>query len=313
MKSMRFRSHHSHSTFSYGDGFGLPETHAERLVDLGCPSMTLTEHGNVSSHVRLEKAATKYGLKPIYGVEAYTTRERTRTKNHLTILAMNQEGYRNLNQLVSRSWAEGFYQYPTVYGNMLADHADGLIVLSGCADSMLNCTLLGGKSDGPKLDNTTRERMEATKLLAKGFATLFGDRYYLEVQQFPGLERTCTLNPLLADIGEALGIPLCATADVHYPYPDDNEMQKILHASHRGSSSVAAQEASWEYDIRLTYPTSDAEIGKNLMGTGLSREQAWRAILATEEIANRCDVSLPRSDFLRYPVSQQDMEPWPNG
>src|SRR4051794_35416997 len=101
-------------------------------------ALAVTEHGNVSSHPQFEKAAVKAGVKPIFGLEAYTSiGERERRKFHLTLLAMNQEGYANLNRIVTRSWAEGFYQWPTVSGQILADHNEGLIVLSGCADSLL--------------------------------------------------------------------------------------------------------------------------------------------------------------------------------
>jgi DNA polymerase-3 subunit alpha len=122
------------------DGYGTPEQHVERASELGMESLALTEHGNVSSHVRLEKAARKAGIKPIFGVELYTggvdDEHRSKYKWHLTVLAENQTGYKNLLELVSRGWAEGFYYEPTVSGEMLAQHSEGLVVLSGCAGGM---------------------------------------------------------------------------------------------------------------------------------------------------------------------------------
>jgi DNA polymerase-3 subunit alpha len=299
---MKFVSLHHHTTFSYKDGYGLPEAHVARAAELDMRAIAHTEHGNVSSFVKLEKAANKHGLKGIFGCELYTASMQTQSKWHLTALAEDDTGYQNLNRLVSRSWAEGFYYWPTVSGQMLADHADGLIVLSGCADSLLSCTLLGGKSNGPKRETASSWDIDAAERVVRDFQSLLGDGYYLETQQFPELQRTRTLNPILAELSRRTGVPLCATADVHYPLPDDNEMQKILHAAGRGSGSVEAQEATWEYDIRLTLPLSDAQIRKALIGTGLTGRQAEQAIYSTGEIADRCNVILPRNERIRFPL-----------
>ena len=302
---MEYVSLHHHSTFSYRDGFGMPAAHVERAADLGMSALALTEHGNVSSHVKLEMAANKTGIKPLFGCELYTAAERIQAKWHLTVLAETQAGYQNLNQLVSRAWAEGFYYWPTVDGPMLADHADGLIVLSGCADSLLSCTLLGGKSNGAKREEASSWDVDRAEEVVLKFQELFGDRYYLECQQFPELERTRTLNPIFAELSSRTGVPLVATSDVHYPFPDDNEMQKILHAAGRGTGSVEAQEATWEYDIRLTFPQSDSVIRDRLMNAGLSNRQARAAISASAEIAERCTVVLPKNERVRFPVAPE--------
>lgn len=300
---MEYVSVHHHSTFSYMDGFGTPETHVARAAELGMSALALTEHGNVSSHVRLEKAAKVHGIKPIYGCELYTAPEKTRQKWHLTALAETQEGYKNLNQLVSRAWAEGFYQWPTVEGKVLQEHTSGLIVTSGCSDSLLSCTLLGGKSNGEKRDRATRSDMANAEWFVRRFQDMFGDGYYLEVQQFPELERTRTINQALAELSKRTGAPLVATADCHYPFSDDNEMQTILHAAGRGNNSIDEQAAEWEYDIRLTHPISDKFIRDRLIETGLTGRQAAQAIESTAEIAKRCNVILPRSERIRFPVT----------
>lgn len=303
---MRWVSTHHHSTFSYMDGYASPEAHVKRCAELGMSAMALTEHGNVSSHPQLEKAAKKYGIKPIFGLEAYTElKPRSRRKFHMTILAMNQEGYRNLNRIVTRSWQEGFYQWPTVRGEMLWDHADGLIVLSGCSDSLLACSLLGGKSI-PEA-NASWDRARRT---AERFRDRLGDRYYLECQMFPELERTRTINAAYERLGSELGIPLAGTADIHYPMPDDNEMQVILHAAGRGNNTAAAQAESWEYDIRLTFPESDAVVAEKLRGTGLSKRAAAQALDSTAEIAERCNVELPKAPPIKFPGTRRDLA-WP--
>jgi len=297
---MKYVSLHSHSTLSYGDGFGMPEDHAARVADLGMGALALTEHGNMTSVVKHSQASAKHGIKAIYGLEAYTAPANMReTKNqrkwHQTILAADQTGYNNLMQLTTKSWSEeGFYRWPTVTGPMLSQHRDGLIVLSGCLDSLLACTLLGGKG-------IEHGSYSAAEKVLKNYQRLFGDRYYLEVQRFPQLERARALNPVYEEWSRKFGIPLVATSDCHYPLEGDNEMQKILHAASRNTGTVAAAEASWEYDVLLSYPTCDYEIFEQLMATGLSRSAAEQAIANTGVIAGRCNVDLPVMDRVQYP------------
>jgi DNA polymerase-3 subunit alpha len=299
---------HCHSTFSHGDGYGTPKQHVERAAELGYSATALTEHGGVSSFFQFEKSALKSGVKPIFGVEAYCEIGGTpgQLKNHLTILAMNQEGYRNLNELVTQSWKDYYYK-PTVTGRNLAKHNQGLIVLSGCTGSKLACDLVGGKDRPDHVDSPDLEMAMGT---ADSFRRLLGDRYFLEVQAFPGLQKTCVINPAYAIIGRELGIPLVATMDIHYPMPEDNEMQVILHAAHRGGNSFETQAESWEYDILLTYPQSDKAVYDDLIGTGLSFREADEAIESTIAIAKRCGVTLPKSEPLRYPIQESDLSKW---
>jgi DNA polymerase-3 subunit alpha len=291
------------------DGYGLPEEHVARVAELGMKALALTEHGNVSSHVKLELAAQKHNIKPIFGLEAYTApadmrEKKNQRKWHQTLLAMDQNGYQNLNKMTTQSWSpEDFYRWPTITGDNLKEHNEGIIATSGCADSLLACTLLGGKG----IEEGDYDRAVA---VLKRFKRLFGDRYYLEVQRFPGLERCRILNRQYAAWSKEFGVPLVATSDVHYPKPEHNEMQKILHAAGRNTGTVAAAEAEWEYDILLTYPISDDEIAGDLIGTGLTRGQAQQAIASTEEIADRCNVTLPKMDRIRYPGTRKDLLPW---
>lgn len=305
---MEFVSLHSHSTYSYGDGFGLPEAHVARVAELGMKALALTEHGNVSSHVKLEIAAMKHDIKPIFGLEAYCAPSNMReTKNgrkwHMTMLAMNQLGYTNLMRMTTRAWGDDNYYWPTVLGDNFKENNAGIIATSGCSDSHLACTLLGGK--GIEVGS-----YDAAVKVMLGYRRLLGDRYYLEVQRFPQLERSCIINKQYAAWSKEFGIPLVATADVHYPKPEQNEMQKILHASSRSTGTVAAAEAEWEYNIPLTYPLSDDEIISDLMGTGLTRGEAQQAIANSAAIAQRCNVKLPKMDRIRYPGTRKDLEPW---
>lgn len=305
---MKFVSLHHHSTFSYLDGYGQPERHVERAVALGMPAMALTEHGNVTSHVRLEQSAEKAGIKPIFGVELYTgavsEEKRTQRKNHLTILAEDQNGYQNLLRLVSRGWAEGFYYEPTVSGEMLREHAEGLVVLSGCSGSLVATSLVGGKNVDPR-----DASLDRAKAASQQMSRTLGDHFYLEVQAFPELEKVCTINRGLARIAGELKIPLVATLDCHYTQPDEAEMQMILHQT-RGMNKQSSEDRArdWGYQAKLTM-FSDREVYDKLRATGLSHLQAQEAVLNTLEIAERCNVTIPKVENLRYPLPDDITEP----
>lgn len=305
----KFVSLHHHSTFSYLDGYGMPEAHILRAVELEMPAQALTEHGNVTSHVKLEQAALKHGVKPIFGIEAYTGgvgEDASRFKWHLTILAMNQEGYRNLLRLTSLGWAEGFYYEPTISGEMLAQHHEGLIVLSGCSGSKLAVDLLGGKGEPEHVDSPS---MKAAINTVKKFKELLGDRYYLEVQQFPELKRSRAMNIAYEEISKKTGVPLVATCDVHYPYPDDNKVQLVLHAVDRGGkdNTVEKQERTWGYDVKLCL-WDDKTLFERMRGSGLSKSAAQEALRNTAVIADRCNVVLPKLKELQFPSKKPSEE-----
>ncbi len=299
-----FVSLHHHSTFSYMDGFGTPEDHVAAAADLGMGGLAMTEHGNVTSHVKLDKAARAAGIKPFFGCELYTgaidPETKGRFKWHLTVLAMNQTGFQNLNALVSKGWSDGFYYEPTVSGEMLVEHHEGLVVLSGCSGSKMATDLVGGKGT-PEHDDD----YDAALRTAEKFRALFGDRFYLEAQAFPELEKTRRINRAWQRMSDETGIPLVVTGDVHYPKPDDNEIQVLLHAIDRGgkNNTVEKQQQGWGYDIKLTAFTDEIII-KKLMGTGLSRRQAERAVAMSAEIGGRLNVELPKLAELKFPVPE---------
>lgn len=298
---------------SYGDGYGRVEDHVNRIADLGMGALALTEHGNVSSWVQLERCCRAKEIKPIFGIEAYTAPEFQTRKCHMILLAMNTVGLQNLNRIVTESYktlgTTSKSKFPTVHWPVLKEFNNGLITLSGCADSFLSCILLGGKSYGPKRLELQNGDLERGIKVARLYQKVFGDRYYLEVQRFSGLDRTCILNPALQEISSNTGIPLVATSDVHYPYPNQNSMQKILHAAHRGGS-IESVEQDWEYNIILSYPLSDNEIQEDLLNTGLTKRAAAGAILNTARIADRCNVELPKAKPLKYVAYQQDWREW---
>jgi DNA polymerase III subunit alpha len=312
VNKIRFANHHHHTAFSFADGFGMPAEHVARAVALGYGSITVTEHGNVSSHFQLEKAALAAGIKPLFGLEAYCgavdEERRGQFKNHLTILAENSEGYRNLNKIVTQSYLD-YYYHPTVSGASLAAHREGLVILSGCSGSQLACALLGGKGI-PEPESRDGYAWDDARLVIERFLNWFKGSYYLEVQPFYELERSCKMNSAYERLSREFGIQLVVTHDAHYPTMGDAEMQAVLHAVHRGKASVDDAMREWNYDVPLTLPESDRELVDRLIKTGLSKQSANSAIDASAEIAERCNVTLPKAARLRYPVGKADLEPW---
>lgn len=299
---MRFASLHHHSTYSFLDGYALPEAHVRRATELGMGSLALTEHGNVFSHAKFEQAARKEGVQSIFGCEFYCgpidEDHRAQSKNHLTVLAETQEGYRNLLRLVTEANNEGFYHQPTVSGSMLATRGNGLIVLSGCQSSLLFTSLMGGK--GIDAGDASYQR---ARNVARRFARTFGDSYYIEVQAFPELKETCLANEALARISRETDIPLVVTLDCHYTMPTEKELQQVLHNVRPGKQQTLEEQIrGWGYNADLCVAPNDNTILRKLVATGVPRKQAIDAILNTEQIAQRCKVELPKLPMLRYPT-----------
>lgn len=307
IKPMRFASLHHHSTFSYLDGYQLPEAHVRRATELGMPAMVMTEHGNVDSHVKFEGAAEGSGVKPLFGCEVYMFTDgdvtwdspdaQTQRKHHLTILAATAEGYHNLLKLVTESWRD-FYYEPTVTWDNLVRHKAGLVVLSGCQGSLLFCSTVGGK--GIDEEDASYERGLA---IARRFSETF-DNYYIEVQAFPELEKSCEFNPIAARLAAAVGRRLVATLDCHYTQVEEAEVQKILHNLRPGNRQTLEEQArEWGYKAALCPPPNDNSIYRKLRATGLDRTQAIEAIVSTEDISQGCNVDLPKLDMVRFPTA----------
>ncbi len=172
------------------------------------PAVAVTDHGNLFGAYEFFEKAKARGVKPIIGCELYVTptlklEKPSDGKNyHLTVLCMNEQEYRNLSRLVTRGYFEGFYRRPRVDHEMLSEHNEGLIVLSGCMSSELSQAIF------------KKEQKEQIRI-ASIYKEIFGDRYYLEVQAI-ALEEQRRVNRGLRRIGERLGIKLAATNDCHF-------------------------------------------------------------------------------------------------
>lgn len=305
-RPMRFVSLHHHSTFSYLDGYQMPDAHVRRATELHMGAMALTEHGNTDSHSKFERAAREAGVKSIFGCEVYMPAPwgkkgdedwKTQKKCHLTLLAKNATGYRNLLQLVSWSWDAGFYYKPTVTMEALRRHKEGIIVLSGCAGSLLSCSIVGGKGLDP-----SQASYKAGLDIAREFKRTFGENYYIEVQGFPELEDRCQANPILAQIARRLNIRLAASMDCHYTAIEEREVQQILHNLRGQGNDEEDSDRGWKYETGLCPPLNDGAIVRKLQKTGLTQKQAIEAVQSTADIAEECDVTLPKLPMPQFPL-----------
>ncbi len=226
MSSPRFVHLHCHSHYSLLDGAGRLDHLLERAKALRMNALALTDHGNLYGVLEFYRKARSLDVKPIIGYEAYVAPGDRRQKDaasmkdsnyHLTLLAQNRTGYQNLLKLASIAYLEGFYFRPRIDKEVLAQHSEGLICLSGCASGEVSRALTDGAE--PDLEKACR--------VAAWYRDVFGDRYYLEIQD-NGLEiqRIATLGTI--EVSRRTGIPLVATSDVHYVRPEDAEAQDVL-------------------------------------------------------------------------------------
>jgi DNA polymerase III alpha subunit len=142
------------------------------------------------------------------------------------------------------------------------------------------------------------------------YVACFGDNYFLEVQPFWELPRTIAINTSYERLSKEAGVPIVVTHDVHYPRMEDSEMQAALHTVHRGKHSVDDTMREWNYQVPMTLPESDAELVGRLRKTGLSHKTSWEAVENSARVADMCNVTLPKAARLRYPISEEDLQPW---
>lgn len=229
---MKFTHLHVHSHYSLLDGLPKIDELLDYVKELGMDSVALTDHGVLYGAVEFYKKAKERGIKPIIGCEIYTAFERMDQKRpniddkkyHLILLAKNEEGYKNLVQLITKAHLEGFYYKPRVDDKLLAKHSEGLIALSGC---------LAGRI--PRLIQS--KNFEQAEDLAKKYQEIFGnDNFYLEIQHHPNIPGQKTINNELINISQKYGIPLIATNDTHYLKSEDAEAQDILMLINTGAN-----------------------------------------------------------------------------
>ena len=226
----RFIHLHAHSHYSFLQALPKVEELVEKAKAEGMDALALTDAGNMHGAVEFYKAAMKAGVKPILGVDAYLAprsrfekdRNLDAKRSRIVLLAENNEGYKNLLALVTKSWTEGFFERPRVDKELLRAHARGLIALLPSFSSDTSQLLRAGDRDG------------AAAALAE-FRDIFGaDSVFLEITHHPHVRGHEELMRGVRALGGASGTPLVAQHDVYYLDPDDREATEIMRRIRQG-------------------------------------------------------------------------------
>ena len=258
------------------DGLSRIDGLVAKAKEFGMDALGLTDHGGMYGAIDFYSACVSAGIKPIIGCELYVARgsrleRRSSDKNpfHLTVLAQNNAGYKNLVQLVSKANLEGFYYKPRIDKELLAEHADGLIVLSGCPSSELSRLLIDG-------DDAAAE--EFARWCAGTIPS-----FYVELQRHDNLPFLDGLNGSLLRLADKLDLPIVATNDLHYIRPEDAPLQDVLVCIQTNTNVFDDSRLKMSDDsYYLKSPGEMAELFADLP----------EALAATERIAASCDMTL---------------------
>ncbi len=215
---------HVHSQYSVMDGLNTPLELMNAAKNLGQTAIAITDHGTLSSHRDMQKAAMETGIKPILGVEAYISAtdrfdkrdtskrdDNTSIFNHIILLAKNKTGLKNLNKLSEMAWTEGYYHKPRIDREILAEYKEGLIILSGCMNGLISKAF-------------ERNEIAEAKMLAKWFKNTFGDAFYMEIQPHNPVE----LNKFLLELADEVGIKPVVTGDCHFSTKEERALEEAM-------------------------------------------------------------------------------------
>lgn len=290
---MAFAHLHVHTQYSLLDGAAEIEKLITRAAELGFDSLAVTDHGAMYGAVEFYIAAKSKGIKPIIGCEVYTAPRSRFDKvhgvdshyGHLVLLAYNNVGYRNLMQLVSLSYSEGYYYKPRVDGEILRAHSDGLIALSACLRGDVPMAVLRGGVDAG---------VEA----ARKFCDIFGrENFFIEIQDH-GIPEEERIIDGLAEVARICGVGLVATNDVHYVNRDDAFLQDVLTCIQTGSKLNDTDRLKFQGNE--FYLKSEGEMCALF-------PKYPEAIENTRKIAARCNVTLD-FDTMHLPAAIPDTD-----
>lgn len=218
---MSFVHLHNHTQYSLLDGACRVDRMVALAKEYGMPAVAITDHGNLYGVIDFYKQATKAGLKPIIGTEAYiingeldSEHSKSDTRHHLVLLAENITGYKNLIKLSSISFIDGFYYKPRISKSLLEKYSEGLICLSACVKGEIASLLSNGRED------EARESVQ-------WYQRVFGDRYFIEIQNH-GLDVEKAVMPALIKLAKEMGQAMVLTNDCHYVRKEDHEAHDIL-------------------------------------------------------------------------------------
>lgn len=266
---------HTHTEFSLLDGACRIGRLAERAKEMGMQSLAITDHGNMYGAVDFYKACKSAGIKPIIGCEVYVAprtrfdRDKVldREYNHLILLCENETGYKNLIDMVSRAFTQGYYFKPRIDHDLLEKHHHGLICLSACLAGEIPRALL-------------QKDYEKAKSTALWYNEVFGSgNYYLELQNH-GLPEQQAVNEGIKRISRETGIPLAATNDVHYIEKADARVQQVLICI--ATNHIIGDDTGLEFHADEFYLKSEREMREIFADTP-------EAVDNTQLIADRCN------------------------
>ena len=278
-KDIKFIHLHTHSHYSLLDGLSKLEDLVDLAKERGMPAMAITDHGNMYGAIEFYKLAKNAGVKPIIGVEAYVANRGRLDKDpgidnkryHLTLLAKNLEGYKNLMRLVTISHLEGFYYKPRMDKEILRKYSAGIIALSGCLGGELSRAL--ANKDEEKADQIVREHQE-----------IFGkENYFLEIMKHQTVQGDEEVRTGLIKLSKKFNIPLVGTIDSHYPCTEDNKAHETLLAIQTSSDIKDENKFSFGDD---DYSFIDTKEAQELF------KDTPEAVTNTNIVADMCNLEL---------------------
>ena len=273
---------HLHTQFSLL-GANQIEPLVQQVKSFNQPAVAMTDHGNMFGAIEFYRKAKDAGVKPIIGCEAYMALGSRHAKKdsglahndyyHLILLARNLTGYQNLVKIVSKGYLEGFYYKPRIDKELLKEHHEGIIALSGCLSGEI--PYLIGQKD-----------MDGAMAVAGEFREIFGkDHFYLEVQA-NGLDHQRIANAGLIEIHKKLGIPMAGTNDCHYLKKEDSRPHELMLCLQTGKT--ISDPNRMKFDTDQLYVKSTEEIAPAFA-------EFPGAVSNTCKIADDCDLQLALS------------------
>ncbi len=294
---------HNHTQFSLLDGLTRVGPLMDFVKEQGMEAVAMTDHGTLSGTIEFYKEAKDKGIKPIIGIETYvaarkhTDKDPQKDKNrfHLILLAMNHKGYQNLMQLSTTANLDGYYYYPRVDHDLLEQYNEGIIALSACMGGEVGSALKDGQ-------------YEQAKEIALWYKRVFGDRYYLEIQDHGHPDNPLhsveqgRINEQVLQLGEELNIKVVVTCDAHYLHHEDQDAHEILLCVGTGSYLSDEKRMSLkDYPLHVEPPE---ELIKRW---GKDHPEV---ITNTKEIADRINVEIELGKILipKFPVPRGEDE-----
>lgn len=276
---------HCHTEYSLLDGAIRIRDLCDRAKDQGMPAAAVTDHGNLYGAAHFYCCCKEVGIKPIIGCEAYVCRDHTdkeselaRKRNHLILLAQNNEGYHNLIRLITRGFLNGFHYKPRVDKALLRRYSAGVVALSACMAGEIPRAVTGGD-------------MDQALALAREYADIYPGRFYLELQS-NGLKEQEKINTGLLELAERTGLPVVATNDCHYLDAADVDAHDVL--------LCVQTQTTVDDPKRLRFETRELHY-KSIEEMEKAFSHAPEALSNTLRIADQCAVEM-RFDRHFFPV-----------